>query len=315
MAVDIVLPQIGESMTEATIGRWLKQVGDRVERFEALVEVETDKVSTEVTSVASGVLLEIITPEGVTVPVGTLLARIGDDDNRPLLAGGDRAGRIHALLAQRSPAYAAIRHHVDTTSLSVEVVAERVMGIVAGLLQPGGRLYLREGHPVLEALDDKPADYPLNNPDLWVNLEVAVNTADGVRAVTGSAVIAPEPVERYLRSKFGDALEPARDAMSALAAMSLCSAASTSGRRWRSSLGNPAGISGASDWLSDVARATGPGLRPSRVLIWFSVVAIWSWSCGMMAAALASAAAARSVSSFEATPLIRRSLKIQSVAV
>jgi 2-oxoisovalerate dehydrogenase E2 component (dihydrolipoyl transacylase) len=78
MAVDIVLPQIGESMTEATIGRWLKRVGDRVERYEALVEVETDKVSTEVTSITSGVLLEIATPEGATVPVGTLLARIGE---------------------------------------------------------------------------------------------------------------------------------------------------------------------------------------------------------------------------------------------
>lgn len=78
MAIDIVLPQIGESMTEATIGRWLKRVGDHIERFEALVEVETDKVSTEVTSIASGVLLEIVTPEGVTVPVGTLLARIGN---------------------------------------------------------------------------------------------------------------------------------------------------------------------------------------------------------------------------------------------
>lgn len=83
MAVDIVLPQIGESMTEATIGRWLKRVGDRVERFEALVEVETDKVSTEVTSIASGVLLEIITPEGATVPVGTLLARIGEPADAP----------------------------------------------------------------------------------------------------------------------------------------------------------------------------------------------------------------------------------------
>ncbi|MGQ9894809.1 MAG: dihydrolipoamide acetyltransferase family protein [Roseiflexus sp.] len=78
MAVDIVLPQIGESMTEATIGRWLKRVGDRVERYEALVEVETDKVSTEVTSITSGVLLEIAVPEGTTVPVGTLLARIGE---------------------------------------------------------------------------------------------------------------------------------------------------------------------------------------------------------------------------------------------
>ncbi|MFQ3630629.1 dihydrolipoamide acetyltransferase family protein [Roseiflexus sp.] len=83
MTVDIVLPQIGESMTEATIGRWLKRVGDRIERFEALVEVETDKVSTEVTSIAEGVLLEIIAPEGATVPVGALLARIGETMEEP----------------------------------------------------------------------------------------------------------------------------------------------------------------------------------------------------------------------------------------
>lgn len=101
MAIDIVLPQIGESMTEATIGRWLKRVGDRIERFEALVEVETDKVSTEVTSITSGVLLEIITPEGATVPVGTLLARIGE----PVEATGSAApAPLREVIATPEPA-------------------------------------------------------------------------------------------------------------------------------------------------------------------------------------------------------------------
>lgn len=78
MIVDVVLPQLGESMTEATIGRWLKRVGERVEKYEPLLEVETDKVSTEVPAIASGTLIEILAPEGVILPVGAILARIDD---------------------------------------------------------------------------------------------------------------------------------------------------------------------------------------------------------------------------------------------
>ena len=75
---DIVMPQLGETVTEGTITKWFKKVGDRVERDELLFEVSTDKVDSEVSSSAAGILAEIRVPEGDTVDVGTVLAVIGD---------------------------------------------------------------------------------------------------------------------------------------------------------------------------------------------------------------------------------------------
>jgi len=72
------MPQLGETVTEGTITRWMKSVGDQVDRDEPLFEVSTDKVDTEVPSPASGVLTEIVVAEGETVDVGTRLAVIGD---------------------------------------------------------------------------------------------------------------------------------------------------------------------------------------------------------------------------------------------
>src|SRR5277367_3613192 len=72
------MPQLGETVTEGTITRWMKAVGDAVERDEPLFEVSTDKVDSEVPSPAAGVLSEILVPEGETVEVGVKLAVIGD---------------------------------------------------------------------------------------------------------------------------------------------------------------------------------------------------------------------------------------------
>jgi len=73
-----MMPQLGETVTEGTITRWMKGVGDQVERDEPLFEVSTDKVDSEVPSPAAGVLTEILVPEGETVEVGVRLAVIGD---------------------------------------------------------------------------------------------------------------------------------------------------------------------------------------------------------------------------------------------
>jgi 2-oxoglutarate dehydrogenase E2 component (dihydrolipoamide succinyltransferase) len=78
-AVDVVMPQMGVSVSEGTITKWSKQVGDQVEADETLLEISTDKVDTEVPSPASGVVSEILVQEGETVAVGTLLARIGGE--------------------------------------------------------------------------------------------------------------------------------------------------------------------------------------------------------------------------------------------
>ena len=76
-ATDVIMPQMGESITEGTVSKWLKSVGDSIEKDEALLEISTDKVDAEVPSPAAGKLLEILVNEGETVEVGAVLARVG----------------------------------------------------------------------------------------------------------------------------------------------------------------------------------------------------------------------------------------------
>jgi len=82
--VDVVMPQMGVSVSEGTISRWAKQVGDQIEADETIVEISTDKVDTEVPSPASGTVVEILTQEGETVPVATVIARIDTAGGAPL---------------------------------------------------------------------------------------------------------------------------------------------------------------------------------------------------------------------------------------
>jgi 2-oxoglutarate dehydrogenase E2 component (dihydrolipoamide succinyltransferase) len=78
MSTDVVMPQMGESITEGTITRWLKQVGEKVERDEMIFEISTDKVDAEIPSPIAGTLTEIRVKEGETVEVGTIVAVVGD---------------------------------------------------------------------------------------------------------------------------------------------------------------------------------------------------------------------------------------------
>ncbi len=93
-AVDVVMPQMGVSVSEGTVTKWNKQVGDQIEADETLLEISTDKVDTEVPSPASGVVSEILVEEGATVEVGTVLARIGGEVGAaaPARGAGSRAG-------------------------------------------------------------------------------------------------------------------------------------------------------------------------------------------------------------------------------
>jgi pyruvate dehydrogenase E2 component (dihydrolipoamide acetyltransferase) len=78
-AVEVIMPQMGVSVSEGTITRWAKQVGEQIEVDETLLEISTDKVDTEVPSPAAGIVSEILVQEGETVEVGTVLARIGGE--------------------------------------------------------------------------------------------------------------------------------------------------------------------------------------------------------------------------------------------
>src|SRR5262245_35232313 len=87
MATNIVVPALGESVTEATVAKWTKAVGDPVQRDETLAELETDKVTLEVYASANGRLSEIRAPAGATVEVGAVLGVIEAADGAPIGAG------------------------------------------------------------------------------------------------------------------------------------------------------------------------------------------------------------------------------------
>ncbi|HEX5577371.1 MAG TPA: biotin/lipoyl-containing protein, partial [Gemmatimonadaceae bacterium] len=74
--VDIIMPQMGESIAEGTLSKWLKKVGDEVKRDEPIFEISTDKVDAEIPSPSAGVITEIIVKEGETVAVQTVVARL-----------------------------------------------------------------------------------------------------------------------------------------------------------------------------------------------------------------------------------------------
>ena len=84
--IDVVMPQMGESIAEGTLSKWLKKVGDQVKRDEPMFEISTDKVDAEIPAPSSGVLAEILVKEGQTVPVDTLVARLETDVNAAVAA-------------------------------------------------------------------------------------------------------------------------------------------------------------------------------------------------------------------------------------
>ena len=94
MATEVNLPALGESVTEGTVTRWLKQVGDDVAVDEPLLEVSTDKVDTEIPSPVAGTLLEIKANEDDTVEVGAVLGVIGDEGESSGDSGGEESSDL-----------------------------------------------------------------------------------------------------------------------------------------------------------------------------------------------------------------------------
>src|SRR3989442_5605857 len=108
--VDVLMPQVGESIAEGTLSKWLKKLGDEVKRDEPLFEISTDKVDAEIPAPTAGVLAEIKVQEGQTVPVQTLVAVIETDKaaavaGAPATAAAPPAPPVAAV--QRAPAPAA----------------------------------------------------------------------------------------------------------------------------------------------------------------------------------------------------------------
>src|SRR5213594_886622 len=97
--IDVLMPQMGESIAEGTVTKWLKRIGDPVKRDEPLFEISTDKVDAEIPSPAAGVLSEILVEEGKTVGVNTVVAKIA--------AEGETASAAKTAAATPPPAAAA----------------------------------------------------------------------------------------------------------------------------------------------------------------------------------------------------------------
>ena len=155
MKSKVIMPQLGESVVEGTVSKWLKRKGERVEEYEPLLEVSTDKVDTEVPAPASGVVLNIYVDEGETVEAGTLLAEIGEPgagdsaDDAPALREQRATGNGHHHEVKQANAASASSGHV--TPVVARMVAEHDIDLaqVEGTGR-GGRVTKRDVEAYLE---------------------------------------------------------------------------------------------------------------------------------------------------------------------
>ncbi|PWL19621.1 dihydrolipoamide succinyltransferase [Falsochrobactrum shanghaiense] len=135
MATEIRVPTLGESVTEATIGKWFKQVGEAVAVDEPLVELETDKVTVEVPAASAGVLAEIVAKEGDTVEVGALLGQISGD--AAAAAAAPAAKKEEAKPAAAAPASASSGPSMQPAPSAAKLLAES--GISADQVEGSGK--------------------------------------------------------------------------------------------------------------------------------------------------------------------------------
>ena len=120
MAIEIRVPTLGESISEATVGKWFKKAGEAVRADEPLVELETDKVTLEVNAPGAGVLSEIAAETGQTVAIGALLGQLSDGAAAPRRAAGagpsGRAPRPRPTAMPPSPSAAKIAAEAKSIS-------------------------------------------------------------------------------------------------------------------------------------------------------------------------------------------------------
>ena len=180
MATEIRVPTLGESITEATVARWLKQPGEAVERDEPVVELETDKVTLEVPAPTAGRLGEVMAAEGANVPVGAVLGTIADGATAPashpgpLPAGGERESTappaVQPLAPQSGERVSEAKPRTGEGQSALERVGPAVRKLVAetGLdaarLSPTGRGGRLTKGDVIAAHDPRSQTAPVSEP-------------------------------------------------------------------------------------------------------------------------------------------------------
>ncbi|WJZ03203.1 2-oxoglutarate dehydrogenase, E2 component, dihydrolipoamide succinyltransferase [Corynebacterium freiburgense] len=180
MAFSVEMPELGESVTEGTITRWLKQVGDTVAADEPLLEVSTDKVDTEIPSPAAGILLKILAEEDDTVDVGAIIAEIGEAGETPSApAAAVAAPQAEAAPKVEAPAAAAPAASGTATDIEMPELGESVTEgtITRWLKQIGESVEVDE--PLLEVSTDK-VDTEVPSPVAGTLLEILAEEDDTV---------------------------------------------------------------------------------------------------------------------------------------
>lgn len=166
MATEIKMPQLGESVVEGTIGRWLKHVGERVEKYEPLLEVITDKVDSEVPSTAEGVLLKILVNEGETVKAGTVIALVGEEGEvleeatppppaRPSEEEPGRPARISPVVARIAAEHGVDLSQVPGTGRGGRVTRQDILRFIEER-----KVVVPEAAPAPPAVPEVPAAVP-----------------------------------------------------------------------------------------------------------------------------------------------------------
>ncbi len=200
MSVEVVMPQMGESITEGTVSKWLKAVGDTIGKDEPILEISTDKVDAEVPSPGAGVLLEIRHQEGETVEVGTVVAVIGEAGEKPAAAPSapapERAPEPVAQTetapepepepqAAEPPQAAAAAASGTSTEIVMPQMGESITeGTVSKWLKAVGDK-IDKDEPLLEISTDK-VDAEVPSPAAGTLLEIKVNEGETVEV--GSVV-------------------------------------------------------------------------------------------------------------------------------
>lgn len=201
MSVEVVMPQMGESIAEGTVSKWLKQVGDTVERDEPLLEISTDKVDAEVPSPEAGVLLEIRAEEGETVEVDSIVAVLGAEGETPAASNGNESVEEATPAAVEetptpepvveTPQPAAASSAGDATEVVMPQMGESIAeGTISKWLKSVGDAIERD-EPLLEISTDK-VDAEVPSPVAGTLLEIKAEEGDTVEVDSVVALVGAE---------------------------------------------------------------------------------------------------------------------------
>ena len=192
---DVVMPQMGESIVEGTLTRWLKKPGEKVERDEPLFEISTDKVDTEIPSPAAGTLAEVLIEEGKTVGINTVVARIAENGASGAVAQAAPAPTQEAV--QPTPAPEQVEEvagklkHAPPESTSEPVPEPVEIGEPQGPLSPLVRKMARELNIDLRQVKGTGANGRITKQD--VESYVAQREQPAPEAPAAAPVAAPAP--------------------------------------------------------------------------------------------------------------------------